>query len=335
MNVDSVSVFLNKEDGSQLEMFVQESFLLDLKVHPSSISNIGGTLGNFRLCDMTLGTDHCWSWLCDIRNPGIESLIKNVTLVASVDKLNGQSKQVASAITLSSNSDQNHLQRKVTTDEKKKLGAALTRLSPNDLDKALKIVAEYNPNFQPTAQEVDLNMDAQLLSYVPPLKSVTTSRGRIITTVATVVGGVSFILIVIILYLIIRLFKMVVSLQDNEMSSPDLYVYFPPKKGFTFKDPVEVTNNFHESHVIGSKASETVYKAVMDSGLTATVKILASNREDLVEAINNFHKSCVIGSEAFGTVYKVVMDSGLTATVKKLASNREGNTIENIFGQRF
>lgn len=32
MNVDSVSVFLNKEDGSQLAMFVQESFLLDLKV---------------------------------------------------------------------------------------------------------------------------------------------------------------------------------------------------------------------------------------------------------------------------------------------------------------
>ncbi|KAL5782083.1 hypothetical protein ACOSP7_007112 [Xanthoceras sorbifolium] len=75
MNVDSVSVFLNKEDGSQLAMFVQERFLLDLKVHPSSIS-IEGTLGNFRLSDMSLGTDHCWSWLCDIRNPGIESLIK-------------------------------------------------------------------------------------------------------------------------------------------------------------------------------------------------------------------------------------------------------------------
>lgn len=32
MNMDSVSVFLNKEDGSQLAMLVQESFLLDLKV---------------------------------------------------------------------------------------------------------------------------------------------------------------------------------------------------------------------------------------------------------------------------------------------------------------
>lgn len=32
MNVDSVTVCLNKEDGSQLAMFVQECFVLDLKV---------------------------------------------------------------------------------------------------------------------------------------------------------------------------------------------------------------------------------------------------------------------------------------------------------------
>lgn len=32
MDVDSFCVFLNKEDGSQLAMFIQESFLLDLKV---------------------------------------------------------------------------------------------------------------------------------------------------------------------------------------------------------------------------------------------------------------------------------------------------------------
>ncbi|TQD96908.1 hypothetical protein C1H46_017513, partial [Malus baccata] len=75
MNVDNVTVFLNKEDGSSFAMFVQESFLLDLKVHPSSLS-IEGTLGNFRLRDMSLGADHCWDWLCDIRNPGVESLIK-------------------------------------------------------------------------------------------------------------------------------------------------------------------------------------------------------------------------------------------------------------------
>ncbi|XP_068666865.1 uncharacterized protein [Aristolochia californica] len=75
MDVDSVCVFLNKEDGSQLAMLVQEKFLLNVKVHPSSLS-IEGSLGNLRLCDMSLGKDHPWGWLCDIRNQGVESLIK-------------------------------------------------------------------------------------------------------------------------------------------------------------------------------------------------------------------------------------------------------------------
>ncbi|XP_010524589.1 PREDICTED: uncharacterized protein LOC104802610 [Tarenaya hassleriana] len=75
MNVDSVTVFLNKEDGSQLAMFVQERFVLDIKVHPSSLS-IEGTLGNFKLCDKSLDSGNCWGWLCDIRDPGVESLIK-------------------------------------------------------------------------------------------------------------------------------------------------------------------------------------------------------------------------------------------------------------------
>ncbi|GLT81291.1 hypothetical protein SLA2020_526820 [Shorea laevis] len=51
--------------------------------------------------------------------------------------------------------------RKMSTEEKKKLGTALTRLSPEDLSKALEIVAENNPGFLPTAQEVDLDIDAQ------------------------------------------------------------------------------------------------------------------------------------------------------------------------------
>lgn len=56
-------------------VIISLDLLVVIKVHPSSIS-IEGTLGNFRLCDMSLGTDHCWGWLCDIRNPGVESLIK-------------------------------------------------------------------------------------------------------------------------------------------------------------------------------------------------------------------------------------------------------------------
>ncbi|KAJ9559357.1 hypothetical protein OSB04_013971 [Centaurea solstitialis] len=73
MNMDSVTVYFNKEDGVRLAMLVQESFFLHLKVHPGSIS-VEGTLGNFRLCDSSLGMDHRWGWLCDIRNQGDDSL---------------------------------------------------------------------------------------------------------------------------------------------------------------------------------------------------------------------------------------------------------------------
>lgn len=37
---------------------------------------ISGTLGNLRVCDMFLGADHQWGWLCDIRDPGAGSLVE-------------------------------------------------------------------------------------------------------------------------------------------------------------------------------------------------------------------------------------------------------------------
>lgn len=40
MNVDSVTVFLNKEDGSQLAMFVQERFVLDIKVRNIGLGHL-------------------------------------------------------------------------------------------------------------------------------------------------------------------------------------------------------------------------------------------------------------------------------------------------------
>uniref|UniRef100_A0ACD5ZJG5 Uncharacterized protein n=1 Tax=Avena sativa TaxID=4498 RepID=A0ACD5ZJG5_AVESA len=51
--------------------------------------------------------------------------------------------------------------RKMTTDEKRKLGAGLCHLSPEDLSKALELVAQDNPDFQTTSEEVELDMDAQ------------------------------------------------------------------------------------------------------------------------------------------------------------------------------
>ncbi|XP_078433410.1 transcription factor GTE1-like [Wolffia australiana] len=50
--------------------------------------------------------------------------------------------------------------RKMSTEEKRKLGAGLSQLSPEDLNRALDIIAQNNPSFQATAEEVDLDMDA-------------------------------------------------------------------------------------------------------------------------------------------------------------------------------
>ncbi|KAM7270267.1 hypothetical protein ACFE04_029481 [Oxalis oulophora] len=51
--------------------------------------------------------------------------------------------------------------RKMTTGEKKKLSTVMSRLSAEELSKALEIVGEHNPGFQPSALEVNLDMDAQ------------------------------------------------------------------------------------------------------------------------------------------------------------------------------
>lgn len=62
----------------------------------------------------------------------------------------------------------------MSSEEKRRLGTALTQLSPDDLNKALLIVAQNNPNFQATAEEVDLDIDAQVILYrISPSKSNT------------------------------------------------------------------------------------------------------------------------------------------------------------------
>ncbi|KAK3021141.1 hypothetical protein RJ639_045914 [Escallonia herrerae] len=116
---------------------------------------------------------------------------------------------------------------------------------------------------------------------VPPsLKSADAPRGKIIMVVAAVVGGISLVLILVILYLMKRRpVETVSSLQDSEICSPVSDIYFPPKEGLTFQDLVEATKNFHESYIIGRGAVGTVYKAAMHSGQVIAVKKLASNRE--------------------------------------------------------
>jgi serine/threonine protein kinase len=114
---------------------------------------------------------------------------------------------------------------------------------------------------------------------IPPGKDVDSPRAKIVMIIAATVGGVSLILILVILYLMRQPREAVDSFADTETQSPDSDIYFPPKDGFTFQDLLEATKRFHESYVIGSGACGTVYKAVMKSGKTIAVKKLASNRE--------------------------------------------------------
>ncbi|KAK3003516.1 hypothetical protein RJ639_018191 [Escallonia herrerae] len=53
--------------------------------------------------------------------------------------------------------------RKMSIEEKRKLGISLSQLCPEDLSKALEIVAQSNPSFQASALEVDLDIDAQVM----------------------------------------------------------------------------------------------------------------------------------------------------------------------------
>ncbi|MBA0665224.1 hypothetical protein Goklo_005114 [Gossypium klotzschianum] len=51
--------------------------------------------------------------------------------------------------------------RKMSTKDKRNLGTAIARLSTEDLNKALEIIAQSNPGLQAMAEEVEIDIDAQ------------------------------------------------------------------------------------------------------------------------------------------------------------------------------
>ncbi|CAI9771196.1 unnamed protein product [Fraxinus pennsylvanica] len=137
---------------------------------------------------------------------------------------------------------------------------------------------------------------------IPSVRSSDASQGKVITVVAAVIGGVSLVLIVAILYVMKRHpVEMAVSLQeDNDISSPGSDIYFHPKEGFTFQDLVEATNNFHDNYVIGRGGVGTVYKAVLRSTQIIAVKKLASNREaKVIDMPQSKSLSAVAGSYGY------------------------------------
>ncbi|XP_065019149.1 transcription factor GTE1-like isoform X2 [Musa acuminata AAA Group] len=60
--------------------------------------------------------------------------------------------------------------RKMSTKEKRELSVGLSSLPPEDLNKALEIIAQNNPIFRATGEVVDLDMDAQSESTLWKLK---------------------------------------------------------------------------------------------------------------------------------------------------------------------
>ena len=121
--------------------------------------------------------------------------------------------------------------------------------------------------------------DTSGFNSVPPQTNAESSQGKIITVIAATVGGISLVLIVVILIYMQRPVETVASVEENGADSSVSDIYFPPKEGFNFHDLIEATNNFDDMYIIGRGACGTVYKAAMRTGLTIAVKRLASNRE--------------------------------------------------------
>ena len=57
----------------------------------------------------------------------------------------------------------------MSSEEKRKLGVALSRLSSKYLSQALEIVAQNNPSFQATTEVVELDIDVQVASSLTVL----------------------------------------------------------------------------------------------------------------------------------------------------------------------
>ncbi|TYI16425.1 hypothetical protein ES332_A08G253900v1 [Gossypium tomentosum] len=123
---------------------------------------------------------------------------------------------------------------------------------------------------------------------VPDTKDKQIRLGKLVAIIAATIGGVSLVLIAVIIYFMRRPVRTVATLQEKPPSTQVSDIYFSPKEGFTFQDLVAATENFNESFVVGRGACGTVYKAVLPSGQAVAVKKLASQREGNNNVDNSF-----------------------------------------------
>ncbi|KAK9094958.1 hypothetical protein Scep_026427 [Stephania cephalantha] len=86
LSMARAQIFLKNENGTSFATLSQNNLLTDIKVFPSSFS-IKADLGNLKISDDSLTSDHSYFWVCDMRNPGGNSFVELVfTSFSSVDE---------------------------------------------------------------------------------------------------------------------------------------------------------------------------------------------------------------------------------------------------------
>ncbi|GMH29787.1 hypothetical protein Nepgr_031630 [Nepenthes gracilis] len=77
LNMARAQILLMKENDTKLATLSQDNLLTDIRVFPSSFS-IKASVGNLRISDDSLESNHIYFWACDMRNPGGSSFVKLV-----------------------------------------------------------------------------------------------------------------------------------------------------------------------------------------------------------------------------------------------------------------
>ncbi|XWS38677.1 hypothetical protein CRYUN_Cryun19dG0151500 [Craigia yunnanensis] len=84
LNMAHAQILLMNENETKLATLSHENLLTDIKVFPSSFS-INAALGNLRISDDSLPSNHMYFWICDMRDPGGTSFVELVFTSFSID----------------------------------------------------------------------------------------------------------------------------------------------------------------------------------------------------------------------------------------------------------
>ncbi|KAI6702353.1 hypothetical protein NL676_011489 [Syzygium grande] len=74
LKMTRAQIFLMNESEAKFATLLQDNLLADIKVFPSSF-RIKAALGNLRISDDSLPSNHMYFWICDMRSPGGSSFV--------------------------------------------------------------------------------------------------------------------------------------------------------------------------------------------------------------------------------------------------------------------